>query len=73
MGCAFKMLYPRDAIIFTDKYGGGRLVKGSQVRKAKHGNEREFVQTVEEVFSSLSPVIDAHPEYEKADLLNRMT
>ena len=34
------MLYLRDAIIFTDKYGGGRLVKGSQVRKAKHGNER---------------------------------
>ena len=41
------------------------------VRK-KHGNEPEFVQTVEEVFSSISPVIDAHPEYEKADLLNRM-
>ena len=38
----------------------------------KHGNEPEFVQTVEEVLSSLSPVIDAHPEYEKADLLNRM-
>jgi glutamate dehydrogenase (NADP+) len=40
--------------------------------KAKHGNEPEFVQTVEEVLSSLSPVIDAHPEYEKADLLNRI-
>ena len=40
--------------------------------KAKHGNEPEFVQTVEEVFSSLSPVIDKHPEYEKVDLLNRM-
>ncbi|MEA4965606.1 MAG: NADP-specific glutamate dehydrogenase [Oscillospiraceae bacterium] len=40
--------------------------------KAKHGNEPEFVQTVEEVFSSLSPVVDAHPEYIKADLLNRM-
>ena len=40
--------------------------------KKKHGNEPEFVQTVEEVFSSISPVIDAHPEYEKADLLNRM-
>ncbi|MDO4939467.1 MAG: NADP-specific glutamate dehydrogenase [Lachnospiraceae bacterium] len=41
--------------------------------KAKHGNEPEFVQTVEEVLSSLSPVVDQHPEYEKADLLNRMT
>ena len=40
--------------------------------KKKHGNEPEFVQTVEEVFSSISPVIDKHPEYEKADLLNRM-
>ena len=40
--------------------------------KKKHGNEPEFVQTVEEVFSSISPVIDAHPEYVKADLLNRM-
>ncbi len=40
--------------------------------KTKHINEPEFVQTVEEVFSSISPVIDAHPEYEKADLLGRM-
>ena len=41
------------------------------VRK-KYANEPEFVQTVEEVFSSIAPVIDAHPEYEKADLLSRM-
>ena len=40
--------------------------------KTKHAGEPEFVQTVEEVFSSISPVIDAHPEYEKADLLTRM-
>ncbi|MBQ3356361.1 MAG: NADP-specific glutamate dehydrogenase [Oscillospiraceae bacterium] len=40
--------------------------------KAKHASEPEFVQTVEEVLSSLGPVIDAHPEYEKADLLNRI-
>ena len=40
--------------------------------KKKHGNEPEFVQTVEEVFSSLEPVIEKHPEYEKVDLLNRM-
>ena len=32
----------------------------------------EFVQTVEEVLSSVSPVMDAHPEYEKVDLLKRM-
>ena len=40
--------------------------------KKKHADEPEFCQTVEEVFSSISPVIDAHPEYEKADLLTRM-
>lgn len=40
--------------------------------KVKHVNEPEFVQTVEEVLSSVSPVLDAHPEYEKVDLLNRM-
>ena len=40
--------------------------------RTKHGNEPEFVQTVEEVCSSLEPVIEKHPEYEKVDLLNRM-
>ena len=40
--------------------------------KVKHANEPEFVQTVEEVLSSLEPVIDQHPEYEKVDLLGRM-
>ena len=40
--------------------------------KKKYANEVEFVQTVEEVLSSISPVVDAHPEYEKADLLNRI-
>ena len=40
--------------------------------KKKHAGEPEFVQTVEEVLSSLSPVIDKHPEYEKADLLSRI-
>ena len=38
----------------------------------KHANEPEFVQTVTEVLTSLVPVIDQHPEYEKAGLLERM-
>ena len=38
----------------------------------KHSEQPEFVQAVTEVLSSLSPVMDAHPEYEAADLLNRM-
>ena len=40
--------------------------------KARNANEPEFIQTVEEVLSSLEPVIDQHPEYEKVDLLGRM-
>ncbi len=40
--------------------------------KKKHANEPEFVQTVEEVLTSVEPVINAHPEYEKVDLLGRM-
>ncbi|MBR3754529.1 MAG: NADP-specific glutamate dehydrogenase [Clostridia bacterium] len=42
-----------------------------QVAK-KNANEPEFVQTVTEVLSSLKPVIDKHPEYEKAALLERL-
>ena len=38
----------------------------------KHANEPEFVQTVTEVLTSLAPVVDQHPEYEKAALLERM-
>ena len=31
--------------------------------KQTHANEPEFVQTVEEVLSSVSPIMDAPPEY----------
>ena len=37
-----------------------------------HANEPEFVQTVTEVLTSLTPVIEKHPEYEAAALLERM-
>ncbi|MGP1348234.1 MAG: NADP-specific glutamate dehydrogenase [Stomatobaculum sp.] len=40
--------------------------------KRKNANEPEFCQTVEEVLSSLSPLIDAHPEYEENAILERM-
>lgn len=39
---------------------------------AKHANEPEFVQTVTEVLSTLEPVVNQHPEYEEAGLLERM-
>ncbi len=38
----------------------------------KYANQPEFVQTVTEVLESLEPVIEKHPEYEKAALLERM-
>ena len=41
--------------------------------KQKNPGEVEFHQTVEEVLSSLTPVIEQHPEYEEAALLERLT
>lgn len=40
--------------------------------KTKYKNEPEYVQAVEEVLTTVSPLFDKHPEYEKVDLLNRM-
>ncbi|MBR3776280.1 MAG: NADP-specific glutamate dehydrogenase [Kiritimatiellae bacterium] len=40
--------------------------------KAKNANEPEFIQAVEEVLTTLAPVIEANPQYEKAAILERM-
>ena len=40
--------------------------------KDKYADQPEFVQTVQEVLTSVAPVIDAHPEYVKANILKRM-
>ena len=40
--------------------------------KKRDANEPEFLQTVEEVFSSLEVVVDRHPEYQNMALLERM-
>ena len=40
--------------------------------KKTNANEPEFIQTVEEVLYSVGPLIDAHPEYEKNGILERM-
>ena len=40
--------------------------------KAKNPDEPEFQQAVEEVLTSLEPVIAKHPEYEQAAILERM-
>ncbi|AYD40306.1 NADP-specific glutamate dehydrogenase [Clostridium fermenticellae] len=39
--------------------------------KKKNSNEPEFLQTVEEVLSSLGPVLEKHPEYIEENLLER--
>ena len=38
----------------------------------RDGDKKEFMQCVREVYGSLEKVIEAHPEYEKYDILGRM-
>ena len=38
---------------------------------ARNAHEKEYLQAAEEMLTSLSPVFDKHPEYEKAGLLER--
>lgn len=45
------------------------VISGVQKR---YPDQPEFCQTVEEVLSSLEPVVAQHPEYQRVDLLNRM-
>ncbi|MDK2866785.1 MAG: glutamate dehydrogenase [Clostridiales bacterium] len=40
--------------------------------KQRNANEPEFIQAVEEVFKSLAPVLDKHPEYVEANILARI-
>ena len=40
--------------------------------KKNNPGEVEFHQTVEEVLHSLAPVIEKHPEYEEAAILERL-
>lgn len=40
--------------------------------KAKNPNEPEFHQAVQEVFETIEPVIERHPEYEAAKILERL-
>ncbi|MBO5240047.1 MAG: NADP-specific glutamate dehydrogenase [Clostridia bacterium] len=41
--------------------------------KTRNPNEKEFHQAATEILLTLEPVINAHPEYEKAALLERFT
>lgn len=40
--------------------------------KKKNIKEPEFIQAVTEVYTSIEPVLEAHPEYEKLAILERM-
>ena len=40
--------------------------------KQRNRGQAEFVQAVSEVLTSLQPYVDAHPEYEKAGILERL-
>ncbi len=40
--------------------------------QARDKNEPEFLQTVKEVLESIEPVVEAHPEYEKVNLIERI-
>ncbi len=40
--------------------------------RKKNPDQPEFLQTVTEVLTSIAPVVDKHPEYEKAALLERL-
>ena len=45
-----------------------RVYEGLEKRNA---NEPEFLQAVREVLESIQPVVEKHPEYEKAGLIER--
>ncbi|MCD4714978.1 MAG: NADP-specific glutamate dehydrogenase [Clostridiales bacterium] len=40
--------------------------------KNRNSNEKEFLQAVEEVFESLTPVFEKHPQYAEANILERL-
>lgn len=40
--------------------------------KKRNASEKEFIQAVEEVFKSIEPVIDKHPEYVEKNLVGRI-
>lgn len=42
------------------------------IAKEKNPGEPEFLQTIEEVLTSIEPVLEAHPEYVKAGIIERL-
>ena len=54
--------------MFTNEY----LKKVYADMEKRNPGETEFHQTVQEVLTSIEPVVNAHPEYEKLDIVGRM-
>ena len=51
----------------------GKLVdKYIEIAEKRNPGEPEFLQTVEEVLTSIEPVLEAHPEYVEAGLIERL-
>ncbi len=48
------------------------LLKTFKDLRARHPEQTQFLSCVNEFFSTLSPVMDKHPEYEKAGLMERL-
>ncbi len=40
--------------------------------KKRNSEQKEFLQAVDEVLSTIEPLVEAHPEYEKLSILERM-
>jgi len=49
---------------------GTRVIEGI---KARDPQQKEFIQAVTEMLDSLSPMLQAHPEYERMAILERLT
>lgn len=51
---------------------GALAQKYIEIAKQRNANEPEFLQTVEEVITTLEPVLEQHPEFVEAKIIERM-
>ena len=51
---------------------GALAQKYIEIAKQRNADQAEFLQTVEEVVTTLEPVLEAHPEYVEAKIIERM-
>ena len=56
---------------YGEKSVNAKLTNGQAEVQKNHPNEPEFLQAVDEVFESLQHVVDKHPEWEEAGLMER--